>query len=276
MGKQKYLVAFLIILVHSCVTFKKAQVKKDAISITDTTNTQKVVEIIKVDSMAIVKNWIQSISASKLDFKTMNARIKVEYESSKSSETYIANLSILKDSQIYITIRGAMGVIGIKALIKKDSVVILYPLNKIKSIDRQPISYVQEVVKIPFNYNTIQDLLIGQPVFLDSNNIVSYQSLNNQFQVSLAGKLFRNLITLNEDFSKVVKLILEDNNSNILRSCGITYSDHVQVGNAYFPLNRSISITAQSKLDIKMEVKEFSFNDPLKYTFALPKLGKRK
>lgn len=49
----------------------------------------------------------------------MNARIKVEYESSKNADSYIANVSMIKDSQIYITIRGAMGVIGIKAFIKK-------------------------------------------------------------------------------------------------------------------------------------------------------------
>lgn len=276
MGKQKYLVAFLIILVHSCATFKKAQVKKDSTSLTDTTQIQKVVEVIKVDSMAIVKNWVQSISASKLDFKTMNARVKVEYETSKSSESYIANLSILKDSQIYITIRGAMGVIGIKALIKKDSVVILYPLNKTKSIERKPISYLQEVVKIPFTFSTIQDLLIGQPVFLDTSQIDSFQSLNDLFQVNLIGKLFKNLILLNNDHTKVLKLILEDKDPNMLRNCAITYSNHVQVGDAFFPLNRNLMITAQNKLDIIIEVKEYSFNDPLKYTFALPKINKRK
>jgi hypothetical protein len=43
-----------------------------------------------------------------------------------------------------------------------------------------------------------------------------------------------------------------------------------------FPLNRDIAIAGQARLEIHMEVKEFTFNEPLKYTFAIPKPGKRR
>ena len=132
MVQQKYLLGFLLLLASSCATFKKVQIIQDAVSKSDTTKRQFVAEIKKVDSLAIVKNILSKIAIAKLDYKTMNARIKVEYESPKNADSYIANVSMIKDSQIYITIRGAMGVIGIKAFIKKDSVVLLYPLNKQK------------------------------------------------------------------------------------------------------------------------------------------------
>ena len=203
----------------------------------------------------------------------MNARIKVEYESAKNADSYIANVSMIKDSQIYITIRGAMGVIGIKAFIKKDTVVLLYPLNKTKSIERRPISYLQEVLKIPFTFSTLQDLILGNPIFMDSTSILSYKSNNNQFQVSLMGRLFKNLVILNNDNSKVLHLKLDDVDVNQHRTCDITFNDHVDVGQYHFPLKRAISIVAQQKLDIQMEVKEFTFNEPVKYTFAIPKNG---
>ena len=129
MVQQKYLLFFLLLLATSCATFKKVQIIQDAISKSDTSKNQFVAEIKKVDSLSIVKNILNKIAIAKLDYKTMNARIKLEYETSKNSDSYIANVSMIKDSQIYITIRGAMGVIGIKAFIKKDSVVFLYPLN---------------------------------------------------------------------------------------------------------------------------------------------------
>jgi hypothetical protein len=180
---------------------------------------------------------------------------------------------MIKDSQIYITIRGAMGVIGIKAFIKKDSVVLLYPLNKTKSIERKPISYLQEVVKIPFTFKTLQDLILGNPIFMDSSNILSYKSNNNHLQVSLMGRLFKNLVILNNDNTKVMHLKLDDIDINQHRTCDITYADHVNVGQYQFPLNRTISIVAPQKLDIQMEVKEFTFNEPVKYTFAIPRMG---
>lgn len=279
MGQQKYLFGFLIIMISSCATFKKVQVIQDALSKSDTTKNQFVAEIKKVDSLAIVKNILSHISDAKLDYKTLNARIKVEYESVKNADSYIANVSMIKDSQIYITIRGAMGVIGIKAFIKKDSVILLYPLNKTKSIDKKPISYLQEVIKIPFSFYTLQDLILGNPIFMDSSNIVSYKTNNDKFQVSLLGNLFKNLVILDNENTKVLHLKLDDIDINQHRTCDISFSNHVNIGQYQFPLNRTISIVAQQKLDIYMEVKEFTFNEPVKYTFAIPKiakLGKRK
>ena len=273
MVQQKYLLGFLLLLVSSCATFKKVQIIQDAVSKSDTTKRQFVAEIKKVDSLAIVKNILSKIAIAKLDYKTMNARIKVEYESAKNADSYIANVSMIKDSQIYITIRGAMGVIGIKAFIKKDSVVLLYPLNKTKSVERRPISYLQEVVKIPFTFSTLQDLILGNPIFMDSTSILSFKSNDNQFQVSLMGRLFKNLVILNNDNSKVLHLKLDDVDLNQHRTCDIAFNDHINVGQYQFPLKRAISIVAQQKLDIQMEVKEFTFNEPVKYTFAIPKTG---
>jgi len=273
MVQQKYLFGFLLLLATSCATFKKVQIIQDAVSKSDTTKSEFVAEIKKVDSMAIVKNIVSKIALAKLDYKTMNAKIKVEYESAKNADSYIANVSMIKDSQIYITIRGAMGVIGIKAFIKKDSVVLLYPLNKSKSVERKPISYLQEVVKIPFTFSTLQDLILGNPIFMDSTSIISYKSNNDKFQVSLMGSLFKNLVILNNDNSKVLHLKLDDADVNQHRTCDISFSDHVNVGKYQFPLDRSISIVAQQKLDIHMEIKEFTFNEPVKYTFAIPKMG---
>jgi hypothetical protein len=273
MVQQKYLFGFLLLLASSCATFKKVQIIQDAASKSDTTKSQIVAEIKKVDSLAIVKNILSKIALAKLDYKTMNARIKVEYESAKNADSYIANVSMIKDSQIYITIRGAMGVIGIKAFIKKDSVVLLYPLNKTKNIERRPISYLQELLKIPFTFSTLQDLILGNPIFMDSTSILSYKSNDNQFKVSLIGRLFKNLVILNNDNSKVLHLKLDDVDVNQHRTCDITYDDHVIVGQYQFPLKRTISIVAQQKLDIQLEVKEFTFNEPVKYTFAIPKAG---
>ena len=273
MVQQKYLFGFLLLLASSCATFKKVQIIQDAASKSDTTKSQIVAEIKKVDALAIVKNILSKIAVAKLDYKTMNARIKVEYESAKNADSYIANVSMIKDSQIYITIRGAMGVIGIKAFIKKDSVVLLYPLNKTKSIERRPISYLQELLKIPFTFSTLQDLILGNPIFMDSTSILSYKSNDNQFKVSLIGRLFKNLVILNNDNSKVLHLKLDDVDVNQHRTCDITYDDHVIVGQYQFPLKRTISIVAQQKLDIQLEVKEFTFNEPVKYTFAIPKTG---
>jgi hypothetical protein len=204
----------------------------------------------------------------------MNARVKVNYETVDKSDNYLANISIDKGKAIYITVRGAMGVIGLKAMITKDSVFLFYPLNK--KLEKRPLSYIQEVVKIPFTYATLEDLIVGNPIFIDDASVVGYKMFNNKLQVGLVGGLFKNLISLSEDNTKVLHLKLDDIDVNQHRTCDITYYNHVAFLQDQFPLDRDIAIAAQSRLEIHVEIKDYAFNEPLKYTFSIPQAGKRR
>ena len=275
MKKSILFIASVVFLV-SCSTYKKVQVLKDALSKRDTVQVQLLSKKSIIDSSAIVKDILEKIDQTKIDFKTMNARFKVDYESEANADNYIVNVSIRKDSAMFITIRGAMGVIGLKAIINKDSVILIYPLRKNKNIEYKSLSFLQEVVKIPFNYNTIQSLIIGNPIFMENTKVVSYKQNNNKFEVGMIGILFKNLIVLNDDHTKVLELKLDDIDIAQHRTCAISYDNHVPVNQFQFPVNRELIVSAQSRLEVRMEVKEFDFNEPLKYAFNIPKPGKRK
>jgi hypothetical protein len=275
---MKKIILFIatVVLLVSCSTYKKVQVLKDALSKKDTVQLQLLSEKSTIDSSAIVKDILDKIDQTKIDFKTMNARFKVDYESATNADNYIVNVSIRKDSAMYITIRGAMGVIGLKAIINKDSVVLIYPLRKNKKIEYKSIGFLQEVIKIPFNYRTIQSLIIGNPIFMDNTTLVSYKQNNNKFEVGMIGELFKNLIVLNDDHTRILELKLDDIDITQHRTCAISYGSHVMVNQFQFPQERELIVSAQARLEVHMEVKEFDFNEPLKYTFSVPKPGKRK
>ena len=260
---------FVTLGLYACSNVKKVQVIQDALSKTDSASFVPV-----IDSMAIIQGIIDTMSTNKIDFSTMNAKFKLDYESEKNADSYVANLSMKKDSAMFITIRGAMGVIGLKALIRKDSVILIYPLTK--KIDRKPLSALYDIVKIPFSYHTMEDLVIGNPIFMDSAKLNSFTRMEDKLQISLLGTLFKNLIVLNEDHTKLLNLKLDDVDLNLHRTCDIKYSGHVAFGNTYFPMSREISIGGRTKLEIRMEIKEYGFDEPLKYTFAIPRPGKRR
>jgi hypothetical protein len=264
----------LLLLSVACANVKKVQVIQDALTVKVLPDSAALAEKARLDSALMVQGIVRNIANTKIGFKTMNAKLKIDYETTKDKDSYIANLSIQKDSGMYITIRGAMGVIGLKAFINKDSVILIFPLSK--KTERHPLSYLQEVIKIPLNYQTIEDLVVGNPIFMDSIDIISYKVINEKLQVSLVGKLFKNLIVLSEDNTKLVQLKLDDVDAAKHRTCDINYSQHTLVKNTQFPIYRTISINAQTKLDIGMEIKEFNFDEPLKYTFTVPKTGRRK
>ena len=274
MNKSFLYFSIVILLLTSCATSRKVQVIQDALSKKDSINAQLISEKNKVDSGLMVKEIIEKIASTKLSFNTMNAHIKVDYQTVDRSDAFITNISIEKGKTIYITARGAMGVIGLKAKITNDSVLIYYPLSK--KVEKRPLSYLQEIFKIPITYTILEDLIVGNPIFVENSNVVNYKMNNNKLQVGMVGKLFKNLMTIGEDNVTVLHLKLDDMNLNQNRTCDITYSNHVAVLQNQFPMSREIAISSQSRIEINMEVKDYTFDDPLKYTFVIPKQGKRK
>jgi len=278
---MKYSLSFLLVVTlvsFSCKTVKKTQVIQEAITKKDTTPTIVIAEAPKVDSAAIVRDIMHKVVQSKIDFNTFNAKIKVTYESAEKSDTYTVYLSMKKDSVILIQIKGSfLGIpaLGLEAKIKKDSIVVVQLVGD-KYIMNRSISYLQDVIEIPFDFSTLQDLLIGNPIFLDSN-VVSYKTTSsNQLMVMMVGDVFKHLVTLNNTDYKVMHSKLDDVDIQRNRTGDIIFGSYLPMGQYQFATYRSISIAEKSKLNIYLDFKEFALNEPLKYNFDVPKKYKRK
>lgn len=277
---MKYTFSFFLVITFfafSCKTVQKTQVIQEAISKKDTTPTIVISEAPKVDSAAIVRDILSKVVKSKIDFNTFNAKIKVSYESAENSNNYTAYLSMRKDSIIIIKISGTwLGIpgLGMEAKIKKDSVLVVQLVGD-KSVMNRPISYLQDVIEIPFDFTTLQDLLIGNPIFLDSN-VVSYKAGANQLTVMMVGEIFKHLVTLSNGDYKVMHSKLDDVDIQRNRTGDIIFGSYLPMGPYQFATYRSISIAEKSKLNIYLDFKEFALNEPLKYNFEVPKKMKHK
>ncbi len=270
-------ILLLITITASCKTVKKVATIQEAIDKKDTTQTVVITETPKVDSASIVRGIMEKVVTNNIQFKTFNAKIKVDYESAEKSDGYTGYLSIAKDSLIYIRIRGSfLGISaeGLQVKISKDSVVLVKKVGD-KYVQYRTIDYLKEATQIPFDFSTLQDLLIGNPVFV-TNNIVSYRDGPTTLSVLMVGEIFKHLITLsNEDF-KVVHSKLDDVDIQRNRTCAISFSNYQPMGTYQFATQRKIVVAEKSKLDINLDFKEFALNEPLKYTFEVPKNYKRK
>ena len=271
------LLLFGSIAVFSCKTVKKTQVIQEAITKKDTAPTIVISETPHIDSVAIIKDIMGKVVKNKIDFKTFNAKIKVYYEGQEKSDTYQVYLSMKRDSVIIIKVTGTvMGIPakGLEAMIKKDSVIVVRYAGE-QYVTYRSIGYLQEVTEIPFDFSTLQDLLIGNPVFIDSN-VVSYKAGSSNLLVLMVGDIFKHLLTLENSDYRVLHSKLDDVDLQRNRTCDITFSNYQPLGNYSFSTYRSISIAEKSKLDLYLEFKEYSLNEPLKYSFEVPKKFKRK
>jgi hypothetical protein len=275
--KKLFQIFFLIVILASCKTVKKVSGIQEAINKKDTSQTVMIVEAPKIDSAAIVKSIMDKVIKSKIDFKTFNAKIKVDYTSANNSDKYTTYLSMFKDSVIFIKVIGSfLGIPGegLQVKITKDSVVLVKKVGD-KYVQRRSIDFLQEATEIPFDFYTLQDILIGNPVFLD-NNIVSYREGNAQLSVFMIGDIFKHLITLSNADLSVVHSKLDDVDIQRNRTCDISFVNYVNLGSYRFSTYRNIVVSEKSKLDVNLDFKEFTLNEPLKYTFEVPKNYKRK
>lgn len=271
MSMRNILMGMLVIglAASGCRSTKKVQKIEEDIFKKDTATTVVIAEKPKIDSAALVKDVMSKLIKHKIEYKSFNAKINVDYEGAETSQKMTAYVSMKKDSAIFIKIAVSPYGVVKNIFVNKDSVILITTKGE-KSIQYQTINYLKESVNIPFDFFTLQDILIGNPIFLDSN-IVSYKSGREQLLVYMIGDLFKNLVTLDNTDFKVLHSKLDDVDDKRNRTCDITLNDYVAVNGYQFATNRKITVSEKSKLDIYLEFKTYEFNADLAYRFAIPK-----
>lgn len=261
----------IVFIISSCRSTKVIQtaiIKKD----TTVMVTPVVIDHSHEDSMAFIQENFERLEKNAIDFTTFSAKIDVDYSDGNDKNYNVtAHLRMYKDSVIWVTITAILGIEGLRAYITKDSVKLLDKQNKIYT--RRSLSYLQEVSELPLDLSSLQDLLIGNPVFLDSD-IVAYNKSGNSISFVNFGDLFKNLLTIGQNgLLQSSKLDDVDESSN--RTCYLNYGDYENKKEVNFSTRRSIIITEKKKLDVRLNFKQYDFNETLSFPFSIPKNYKR-
>ena len=82
----------------------------------------------------------------------------------------------------------------------------------------------QEISHLPFDFKTLQAIVLGNPIYLDSN-ILYYRKDAQGISLLSVGPAYRNYITLNNDLS-IKHSILDDVDPMKARSCDISYGQY--------------------------------------------------
>ncbi len=227
------------------------------------------------DSLKIVNATIDQLNAHYIDFKTFSAKIKVDVTDSKGKQPDItAIVRILKDSAIWISLSATFLNIEVyRVLIKKDSVILLN--KQAKEVQFRSLDYLQEVTEIPFDFKTLQDLLVGNPVFYNGK-VNSYRHNGNFILLTCVGEYFKNLLTLSLDNQLLLHSKMDDVDVSRNRTADITYDDYENKNGVMFSTSRQIVVSEKNKIDISMNFKQYEFNKELSVSFSIPKNYKRK
>lgn len=267
-----YMLFCLVLVLFACRPAKKVQKIQTAISKKDTSQPILINNAAK-DSIDESRLYYNSIVSKNIQFSSFNAKVRVEYDGTEGGDEATAFIRIKKDSAIWLSLRGALGIEGFRVMITRDSVKVMNLLKK--TIQLRSIAYLQEMTQLPFDFVTLQDLIIGNPIFIDSN-IISYKTdANNQLNIMMAGKYFKHLVTLENKTFLLLHSKLDDIDPLRNRTCDITLEGYDNAAGFPFSTIRKISVAERSKLDINLDFKQYTFNQPQTFPFSVPKNYKR-
>jgi hypothetical protein len=226
------------------------------------------------DSLLLVNTTKENLQKSRIDFKTFSAKIKLDIETNKGKKPdLIANVRMIKDSAIWISISASfLNVEVFRVLITKDSVILVDKLEK--EVHYRSIDYLQEITDIPFDYYTLQNLLVGNPIFLNEKNI-SVRKFEKFLLVSSVGASFKNLITITTPDNLLQHCKLDDIDLTQNRTADFTFDNYNNTNGFPFSTYREIIATEKNKLDIRMNFKQYEFNKELSVSFNVPKNYKK-
>ena len=221
------------------------------------------------DTIQFIQRTLDTIVRQKIQFTTFNAKVDVDYTGSDGKKYNVnAVIRMYKDSLIWVSVNAILGIEAMRLLITKDSVKLVNKLDKIYTA--RSVSYLQEVIALPLDLPTFQDLIIGNPVYLDSN-IVSYTKSGEELSLLSLGSVFRHYITLHSSDKLIQHSKMDDVDIMRNRTCDLVYEKYEDKKGVRFSTRRQITVSEKSKLDVKLDFKNYDFNETLSFPFSIPK-----
>ena len=274
----RLLIFILVSLIFSCKPARKLQNAQEAVSKVDTSSIVLAHDKSETDSLGklkdsadLIREVYSKVINNKINFNTFNAKARVAYTDKNGSNEATAYIRVKKDSVIWISLRGPLGIEGFRLLITPDSVKLINQLQNYVQLRQK--SFLEQFAGLPIDFSAMQDLILGNPVFIDSN-VSSYTSDSNYLKITMIGNIFKHLAIINNSNYEIVESRLDGIN-NVNRTCDILYNGYNTELGVPFSTERKVLLTDESKLDINLNFKQYAFNQPVTFPFNVSDNYKR-
>lgn len=267
--KQIVLLGVASLLLLSCRHTR--QIARSSFPVEDTASTEVKTESLSAEEMAFNSKLLNGIHKNHLDFTTFSAKLKIDFENDKQKQQNIStNIRMQKDSVIWISVSAPIIGEVARAIITPDSMKAYDKFNK--RLYLRALSEAKDLLNIPFDFNTLQDMIIGNPVFL-SDSIYQVVKTPAIISFSCDSTLYTSLFNVFADDYLLQQSKVMDKDSTRTRSCELTYGEYKDVDGRRFATRRRIFVEEKNITRIAMDFNRMEFNQPLTFPFTLPASG---
>lgn len=215
---------------------------------------------------------LEELSHTPKKFKTLSSKLSIEFEGNAFSGT----MRMVSDSAIWLSL-GKFGIEGVRALLTKDSVMILNRLSR--EYFTGGYEFIYDFLGFSVNYNMLQAILLG-------NDFQNYEFNNVRVSIQNSITVYdfdkRQNIQNPISFPTLSQKILYDNNLNVItrnyfevlnskEKMDVYYSTYLPFNNVMLPQVVKILMFSKRTYNVNLKFDKHKLNDNFDIPFSIPK-----
>jgi len=219
----------------------------------------------EIDKNMSAKQIIRENAKQEVRFKTLQAKVRIDYTEGDNSNGTTVNLRMEKDKVIWMS--APLGVA--RVMITQDSVRFYDKLNN-QYFDGD-FSLLTRLLGTDIDFEKVQNIFLGEPIFNLKDD--TYVTVPNDSSYVLQPKeqraLFELFFLVNPGFFKLDSQQLYQPNEK--RMLQIDYKKYQTVSKQIFPENiRIIAVEKNDEIIIDLDFKAISLNGEVRFPFNIP------
>jgi hypothetical protein len=245
---SNFLILIVIVAASACKSTKDIAVSKN-------------IEVLPYETVA------QKFELQNHDYTSASIRAKVDV-TEKKTRSFTANIRMVRDSIIWASLTGAMGIEGARIMATKDSIHIIDKLNKIYY--QKPFNYINEFVPFPLDLIFLQDILLGNHQ-LDSAAKTNF-SIDDAYIIQQETDKMKSAYSIAPEFFYPLLVKLNELQNN--RQVTIKYNDYrpandTDTSSKAFSFHRIVDFKSGKKTKIDIKFSRISWNEELSFPFSI-------
>lgn len=260
------LLTFMLFLLFSCKTTKKiAEIPPIKVKV-------KGAEVIEV---------FDSVMAHQFQFSYLASKATVDYtDKSGDTKSFDVNMRLRHDSAIWISITPLLGIEAVRAIINRDSLLIMDRVNK--TYMSRDYAFLEDLLKTRVTFEMIQAVVVGNYFpYQKTDKIRSVYEDEPYLILSTLNKRNAKRMMEEKDPSKpVIQDFWIDGNFRISRSritddkldrwVEASYKNFTDIGGKLFPNDLVVTISSSSPTIIKITYNKLTTDEQFTMPFTVP------
>lgn len=215
---------------------------------------------------------LETVARNQLQAQSFDGSAKVDVKSDALSIGVTATIRMKKDETIWMSVRKFGFEMG-RAMVTKDSIYILNRLANEYAVE--PLSYIEKSFRLPANLEMLQQLLLGNPVYLTTANPKA-QLQEDGYRLSANSGAATNDFWFSSPDFHLQRMAYEQSDEG--RSLKVDYDSYQPAGaNRDFSYLRNIEVDSRETgaAQITLTFSKVEINQAVDIKFSIPPRYKR-